>query len=129
MGIPAAARRWLDPQTGDYVVENGGPRADTTHASKILLRLRMKRGTCAVLPSLGSRLHLIKTMTPGSKRLARAYAFEAIDDLIKAKEIRNVEIDVETSIVAGTASLEIEVRFFDSDNDPRSVTYSHRLGR
>ena len=37
MPIPGAARRWIDPQTRDYVVERGGPRNDPTRASKVYL--------------------------------------------------------------------------------------------
>jgi phage gp46-like protein len=128
MPIPAATRRWIDPTSGDYVVENGGPRADATRASKILLRLRMRRGTCAVLPSLGSRLYLVTSMTPGAERQARAYAREAIADLIRAGEIRDVAVEAKARMVAGTASLEIEVSFTDTDGDRRSVPYTHRLG-
>lgn len=128
MAIPAARRRWIDPQTGDYVVENGGPRADDTRASKVVLRLRMRRGSCPVLPTLGSRLHLITSNVPGATRLAKAYGREALKDLITSGEIRDVEVEASVITVSGTTALALEVSFCDTDQDRRAVPYTHRFG-
>lgn len=128
MAIPAAARRWIDPDSGDYVVENGGPRGDDTRASKIVLRLRMRRGSCAVLPRFGSRLHLITANAAGSLRMAEAYAREAIADLIRSGEIRDVKITASVISESGTTALGLDVSFRDTDQDRRTARYTHRLG-
>lgn len=126
--MPAKARRWLDPMTGDYVVERGGPRGDDGHASSIVLRLRMHRGTCGALPTFGSRLHTIQKATKGSSRLAESYVLEALEDLIQPKTIRDVDVDVTVAPVSGGAALLIEVSYTDSAGDSRSVTYTSAVG-
>lgn len=127
--MAAKARRWLDPMTGDYVVESGGPRGDTTRASQVLLRLRMHRGSCAVMPTLGSRLHMIRKATPGAARLATSYVFEALDDLIRARLIREVDVTVDIVSVPGAgAALAINVSFLDTSSDQRSVAFTSAPG-
>lgn len=125
----AAARRWLDPETGDYIVESGSPRADATRASQVLLRLRMRRGSCPVAPKLGSRLHTIEKATRGSARLARAHAIEAIADLVERREIREETVDVEVvKLPTGGAAFAITVEFTDSASDRRTVQYTSSVG-
>jgi len=122
----AAARRWIEPLTGDYVVERGGPRSDSTRASQVLLRLRMKRGTCAVRPQLGSRLHTIRKATAGAARLADGYALESLDDLIRSEAIRNVRVT--STVYVQPAAIGIEVAFEDSSSETRTVTYTSQIG-
>lgn len=128
MAIPAAQRRWLDQTTRDYVVERGGPRADATRASKVLLRLTMRRGSCAVAPTLGSRLHLIQRDGRGVKQRAEAYAMECVEDLVRRREIRDVVARAEVRRTVAGASLEVELAFRDTAGDPRFVRWSQPVG-
>lgn len=128
MPIPAAARRWLDPTTRDYVIERGGPRADETRASKVLLRLTMRRGSCAVAPTLGSRLHLIQRDGPGVVQRAEAYAREAVRDLEQRQEIRDVAASAVVSGPRGNRAIEVTLSFREGASDPRTVRTSHRIG-
>lgn len=114
--------------TGDYVVESGGPRGDDGHASQIVLRLRTKRGTCGAKPDFGSRLHTIQKATRGAARLAVGYVYEAIDDLIRSRVIRNVVVNVTVEKVSGGAALLIEISYSDSAGDSRNVTYTSAVG-
>ena len=127
MAMPAA-RRWLDPMTGDYVVERGSPRADDTNASNILLRLRMRRGSMPLLPTFGSRLHLITRNAQSALRLAEHYAYEAIEDLVRDGSIRGVVVKAESLSKNGGAFLAVTVSFSDSAADARTVQYERRLG-
>lgn len=128
MAIPAAQRRWLDPSTRDYVVERGGPRADATRASKVLLRMTMKRGSCAVAPTLGSRLHTIRRESVGVIQRAEAYALECVEDLVRRHEIRDVTAAAQVVRSSSGASLDVELAFLDTAGDPRSVRVSQRVG-
>lgn len=127
MAIPGAARRWIDPITRDYVVERGGPRTDSTRAAKVYLRLATRRGSCAVNPSLGSRLHLITRSGRGVIQRAEAYALECVEDMVRAKEIRNVVATAVEVRDPGGASLDTTLSFLDSASDPRSVKVSQRM--
>lgn len=86
----AAIRRYIVPNTGDYEVENGGPKNDSSHASAIVLRIRMRRGSMPSDPNFGSRIHLVRSTNPAGLRLVEAYAVEAIQDLIDRGLINEV---------------------------------------
>lgn len=128
MPVPAAARRWLDPDTRDYVVERGGPRADATRASKVLLRMTVKRGSCAVAPTLGSRFHLIRRDGVGVVQRAEAYGHECVEDLVKRREIRDVGVSATVVRTPSNTALDVVIAFKDTAGDPRSVRFSQRLG-
>ncbi len=119
-------RRDINPLTGDYVVERGAPREDTTRASKVVLRLRKRRGT-GIYPHIGSRLYRVKKAAPGALRLAEHYAYEAVDDLVRSGEIRSVRASASTLTTGATKYLVLEVAFVDSAGDPRTVHYQRRL--
>lgn len=120
-------RRDLDPLTGDYVVERGAPRADSTRASKVALRLRKKRGT-GIYPQIGSRLSRIQKNAPGALRLAEFYATEAIEDLVRSGEIRSVVATASTTVIRSTTWLVLEVSFVDTDGDRRTVRFTRKFG-
>lgn len=122
----AAARRWLDSVTGDYVVERGAPRADSTRASQVLLRLRMRRGSCPVRPRLGSRLHTIRKATASAARLAEGYALECVDDLMRSEVIFNVQ--VRSTVYVKPAAIEVSVSFDDSSGQSDTVTFTSKIG-
>lgn len=89
-----AQSRFIDPQTGDYVITNGAPRSDATVASEVVLALRSRRGSAGAAPEFGSRLHTIRKLTATSRALAAVYAREAIQHLIDRGEVRNPSFDV-----------------------------------
>lgn len=122
-----AARRDLDPLTGDYVVVRGSPRADSTRASKVILRLRKKRGT-GIYPQIGSRLYRITKNAPGALRLAEFYATEAVEDLVRSGEIRSVVAKASTEVIRSTTWLVLELSFSDTDGDRRTVRYLRTFG-
>lgn len=85
------ARRWIDAQTLDYIVEAGGLKQDDGFTSQVVLVLATRLGSCQVYPSFGSRLHQIKRADETGRRLAEAYARLAVarltikDLLIRAR--------------------------------------------
>lgn len=120
-------RRDIDPQTGDYILVNGAPRLDDTRASKVVFRLRKRRGT-GIYPHIGSRLHQITRNAPGALRLAEAFAVDAVRDLVASGEIRDVTASASTEFAGGTTMLVIEMGFRDTAGDQRVVRYEQRLG-
>lgn len=74
-------RRWIDPTTRDYVVQDGDLRQDDGFASKVVLALGTRLGTCQVLPSFGSRLHEIKRADELGRKLAEKRARSALAHL------------------------------------------------
>lgn len=129
MPIPGAARRWIDPETRDYVVERGGPRGDSTRAAKVYIQLATRRGSCAVNPKLGSRLHLITRTGRGVVQRAEAYALECVEDMVRAREIRDVTAvaEVVRDATGVGARLDTTLSFYDSASDPRSVRITQRM--
>lgn len=121
-----AARRDIDPMTGDYVLESGGPRNDSGRTSKVVFRLRKRRGTG--LTKGGSRLYTITKNTGGALRLAEHYAHEAVEDLVALGEIRDVVATATTFLDNGTAALVVEVSFTDTDGDRRVAKYQRAFG-
>lgn len=117
------ARRWLTPD-GDYELSAGRPRADETMASAVLLRLRMHRGSCPVMPTLGSRIHTIDKLTKTTARLAESYAKEALEDLVKRGDIRALEV---TGAVDG-GRLDLVVAWRDRGGRRRSVEFTRKVG-
>ena len=75
------ARRWIDAQTLDYVVEGGGLKQDDGFTSQVVLALSTRLGSCQVFPSFGSRLYQIKRADETGRRLAEAYARLALAHL------------------------------------------------
>ena len=122
-----AARRDLDPMTGDYVLSAGGPRADDGRTSKVVLRLRKRRGS-GLFPKLGSRLYTITKNEAGATRLAEHYAYEAVADLVALGEIRSVTAKATPLTENGTTSLMIDVSFVDTDGDRRVAKYQRSFG-
>lgn len=78
---PQRLRRWIDAQTRDYVVENGGLKQDDGFTSKVVLAFATKLGSCQVDPGFGSRFHQIKSADENGRRLAEAYGLLALAHL------------------------------------------------
>lgn len=111
----AARRRWLTVN-GDYVFEHGGFRNDTTHVSQVVLRLRMRLGSC-VLPTLGSRFFEIQQLDDSSLKLAESFGRECVADLVKSGAIRDVVVAASRT----NSKLNIAMDFKDSFGRQQSV--------
>ena len=80
---------------GDYTPDGkGGFAKDTGPLAEILFRLSCKRGGFALLPELGSRLHLLGQEKPSRRSAAaRQFAMEALEDLNVTVEDAAVTLD------------------------------------
>jgi phage gp46-like protein len=87
---------YLDPSSGDYVVEAGAIRQDATAATRVYLALATRRGAFFARPELGSRLHqLIDRDVPGREELAREYALEALRPQVADGLLVDLQVVVE----------------------------------
>lgn len=114
-----AQSRYIDPQTGDYVVERGAPRSDATVASEVVLALRTRRGSAGAAPEFGSRLHTIRKLTPATRGLAAVYAREAIQHLIDRGEVRDPSFIV--TIDEGQHALRVVVSYRNAARRAQTV--------
>lgn len=122
-------RRWLDPMTRDYVVENGRPRGDTSKMQKVLLAIFTELGSCPLDKDLGSRIHELKKATTSAARVARGYIFDCLDTMVRGEEITQLEVDVTVALVDGVNALVYAVSFHDrSSADPRQLGWSRTFG-
>lgn len=119
----AARRRYLDPETGDYVLENGGPREDMTPASRVVLRLRTRRGSIPGLPWFGCRLFEVKKITPSTPMLVKSYVTEALADLVAAGQLPGLQV----TATAANGSLSVEVSYRDPSGVRKVVPYTQRV--
>jgi phage gp46-like protein len=117
-------RRYLDPQTGDVVLERGSPRSDITVTSVVLMRIRLRRGSSAVAPRLGSRLHTIDRISAQSERLARDYVRECLSDLVERGDVASLVV---TSSRPAPNAIGLEVAFRDRSGRARGVAYTHTV--
>jgi phage gp46-like protein len=118
-----ARRRYINPTTGDYELSAGGFREDMTPASRVVLRLRTKRGSISGLPRFGSRLYQIRKLTADAKAKAESYVREALDDLARAGELPELAV----SATPEGSALRIVVSYRDPDGRKRSIPYLHKV--
>lgn len=118
-------RRWLDPQTRDYVVEAGAPRGDDTAASEVVLRVTTPLGSFVPDPTFGSRLFQIDRIARGTERRARAFVVEALRPMTKRGVLPELEVEVVRDSVSGLA---ISIGFKNTSGDPNTVRIAHRVG-
>ena len=119
----AARRRYINPSTGDYAISRGGFVEDMTPASRVVLRLRTRKGTIPGLPSFGSRLHEIRKLTPDAKPKAEAFVREALDDLVKLEQLP--DLTIVATVVEST--LQIAISYRDPDGRMRAIPYTHKV--
>jgi phage gp46-like protein len=124
----AKIRRRIVAETGDYALANGSPEGDDSTISQVLLRLRMRRGSCAVRPDFGSRLYLIDRVVPGCTARAEDYAREALRDLVLSQRIRDLTVTASIENERSGAVLALSIRFKDSSNDQRTVRFNRKVG-
>src|SRR5690349_24592550 len=87
-----ARRRYLDALTGDYVLQDGGPKEDATAGSAVMFRFRLQRGSSPLFPNLGSRFHTIRKIAKDTNRLVEDFAREAVQDLVDRGDIRDFAV-------------------------------------
>jgi phage gp46-like protein len=122
--VAAKLRRYLSPATRDYVVSSGGFQGDDGIASKVVLALGMKRGSCPVYPEFGSRLHLVRKADERGRREAESYAREALAHL--AGEVTELSVTATISTLRpGAIELDVSYRLGDV---PQRVPYTQRVG-
>lgn len=85
-----SVRPYLDPNTMDWVIQNGRLVDDATHASSVLFLIDHQRGTSIVYPNLGSRFWTIKKILPNTLRTVEIMAKEALFPLIRDRKIFDV---------------------------------------
>lgn len=118
-------RRYIDPTSRDFVIENGVSKADPTLGTTVALLLSLERGSCAWAPELGSRLYTLRHATERAAVLAKAYAAEALVPLRRQGRLPGLVV---LATVYGT-TLRIEVAWKAADGrrvDP--LVYTRRIG-
>lgn len=89
---------YINPHTGDYVLENGKAKPDPRKglANAVYMRLLTPLGTWWVDPTLGSRLHELyrEKDVPRVMRLTKQYVIEALTPLVKSARVKQVDCDV-----------------------------------
>lgn len=104
--VPTRARRYLDAQNGDYVVEHGALKQDAGFTSKVVLALRTRLGSALAAPSFGSRLHEVQHADERNRKLAERHAARAVAHL--AREVDELRV-VATLPKDRPGAIEIEV--------------------
>lgn len=112
-----ARRRWIDPLSGDYVVERGGPREDSTHTSTVVRLLRLRRGSCPVAPSHGFPYDRFSKLADGAERAIEAAVRETLLPLTRPGLIR--DLVVEATVEGGAVALRVD--FTDPPGAPQTV--------
>lgn len=114
---------YIDPTTGDYQLVNGERREDLSPTSEVVLALRTKRGSSAIAPWFGSRLHQIRKINGATKRLAEAYAREALQHLVD----RGVLPGLTITAVVGKTSVALTITYRNARGVPVSIPYTHAV--
>lgn len=120
-------RRRIDPQRRDYVLTLGEYEEDIGVTSKVFARVATKKGSVVPLPSFGSELHTIKGPIPGFEQLARRFVENAVSDMIRAREISSLLVDVSVDRSGPDAVLCLDINFRDRRGRAQQVKYSNRL--
>ncbi|MGK0706933.1 phage GP46 family protein [Yokenella regensburgei] len=96
---------YISHTTGDYT----GTRCNDLH-NAVWLRLRIRKGSYWANPNIGSRLHELERSkdTPGTRRLARQYAEQALQPLLDDGRATALNIVV-SSPETGWLLLDIQV--------------------
>jgi len=125
MSARAPIRLYLSPTTLGVVLDRGTPREDLTSVSAVLLRLRTQRGSCALLPALGSRLAKLVKIDANAKRLAVDYIAEALADLVERGEVRKLASEVK---MTANGRIAFVVTFVDRAGQTRAIQHTHQAG-
>lgn len=112
-----AKRRWISAETGDYVVERGGPREDSTHTSSVIRLLRLRRGSCPVAPEQGFPYDQYDKLGDGVERAIEGDVRDTLKVLTRQQLIR--DLVVEATVDGGTISLRLD--FYDQPGVQQTV--------
>lgn len=89
---------YLNPQTGDTILENGTAKKDPRGglANAVYMRLLTPLGSWWADTTLGSRLHELQREkdVPRVMLLAKQYTVEALTSLVSSQRVKAVECDV-----------------------------------
>lgn len=116
---------YLSPATRGVVLDRGTPREDLSAISDVLVRLHMKRGSCPLLKTLGSRLAKLEKLDNNAKRFANDYCAEAVADLVERGDVRELATDVQFS-TGGRVTFVLQYR--DRSGKAQAVPYTYRTG-
>lgn len=125
MSARAPVRLYLSPATLGVVLDRGTPREDLSAVPDVLVRLRMKRGSCPLLKRLGSRLETLEKLDGTTKRFASDYCAEAVADLVERGDVRELVTDVQFS-TGGRVTFVLHYR--DRAGQAQAVPYTYRTG-
>jgi phage gp46-like protein len=121
----AGQSRYIDPVTGDYVMENGNFKRATGAGSSVHIAVKMQRGSCPLAPKLGSRFHELRKMTPNVVKLTEAFAKECLKHLVERKDITLNK--VAAKVVTPTA-MSLLVQYTDKSGTPNALTTTTKVG-
>lgn len=84
--------RYIDPATGDYVLDGASLKTDRTAASSVVLAVRTSRGSAAAAAWFGNRTRReVRKATANSADLGAKYSAEAVAHLVESRRIANVK--------------------------------------
>lgn len=116
----ATRSRYISPSTGEYEVSSGDFREDVTLLPSIVLALRTKKGSCAIAPWLGSKLHEVRHVRVNAKATIDRHVRDALAHL--APQMRSLTVVV--SIVSPTR-IHVEVGWKNRADDRPAIPYTH----
>lgn len=120
MPAMATRSRYISPSTGEYEVDGGNFREDTTLLPSIVLALRTRKGSCAIAPWLGSKLHEVRHVRANAKAQIDRYVRDALAHL--APQMR--KLDVKVSIVSPTR-IHVEINWKNRADSGPTLPYTH----
>lgn len=82
-------------EDGELELVAGDVRLDDSPRSDVLLALRTRYGSCPLDPTFGDRTYEIEKATRGARRLAESFTRQALDHLVKARCLPDLEVRVD----------------------------------
>lgn len=104
---------YLSP-AGDLVASSGRIVRDGTIASRAMLRLRARRGSCYYDSELGSRLHELKTLEQARRKFL-LYCKEALKPMLDAGEIKGLTLGGFETDAAGVVLAQLLVQVSEEE--------------
>lgn len=120
----AAKRRYIDPATGDYVVENGRLKESQGISATVVLHILTPHGSMAVAPEAGNRIHEMKKLGHGSAESAKAFLRDSIAFLVERGDVRKLVVKTERV----RYELQYHLEYEDRSGNAQTVPYMRRAG-
>lgn len=115
----ATRRRYVDPETLDFVLEDGNHQADETHVPNVIRLLSLRKGSSPVAPELGNEMwEKLTKLGDGAERRAEQYCVRALRPLTLPRLISDLVVDAE---IVGVSGLDVVVSFTDKDGTPEKI--------